>query len=76
MARSRQGSGDRILLRLAAQRHPPPSRGAFVTCSCSGAVTEDSFLRILALRGAGSDHPFALECPKTRYLKVAVLQVR
>ena len=64
--------------------------GVVVTCSCSGAVTEDSFLRmlrdaaararrdvrILALRGAGSDHPVALECPETRYLKVAVLQVR
>jgi 23S rRNA G2069 N7-methylase RlmK/C1962 C5-methylase RlmI len=28
------------------------------------------------LRGAGADHPVALECPETRYLKVAVLQVR
>jgi 23S rRNA (cytosine1962-C5)-methyltransferase len=33
-------------------------------------------VRILALRGAGADHPVALECPETRYLKVAVLQVR
>lgn len=64
--------------------------GLVVTCSCSGSVSEDSFLRmlrdagaaarrdvrILHLRGAGPDHPVALECPETRYLKVAVLQVR
>jgi 23S rRNA (cytosine1962-C5)-methyltransferase len=64
--------------------------GLIVTCSCSGSVSEDQFLRMLSaaaaqarrdvrvlmLRGAGADHPVALECPETRYLKVAVLQVR
>jgi 23S rRNA (cytosine1962-C5)-methyltransferase len=64
--------------------------GLVVTCSCSGSVGEDRFLRmlrdaatkarrdvrVLAVRGAGADHPFALECPETRYLKVALLQVR
>ena len=64
--------------------------GAVVTCSCSGSVSEDRFVRMLrdaaaaarrdvrvtALRSAGGDHPFALECPETRYLKVAFLQVR
>jgi len=64
--------------------------GIVVTCSCSGSVSEDSFLRmlreaaaaarrdvrVLHLRSAGADHPVALECPETRYLKVAVLQVR
>jgi len=64
--------------------------GLVVTCSCSGSVSEDQFLRmlrdaaaaagrdvrVLLLRGAGADHPVALECPETRYLKVAVLQVR
>lgn len=64
--------------------------GIVVTCSCSGSVSEDQFLRmlrdaaararrdvrLLMLRGAGADHPVALECPETRYLKVAVLQVR
>lgn len=64
--------------------------GIVVTCSCSGSVSEDQFLRmlrdaaaaarrdvrVLMVRGAGADHPFALECPETRYLKVAVLQVR
>lgn len=64
--------------------------GLILTCSCSGLVSEDSFVRmltgaaararrdvrILQLRGAGADHPVALECPETRYLKVALLQVR
>jgi 23S rRNA (cytosine1962-C5)-methyltransferase len=64
--------------------------GIVATCSCSGSVSEERFLRmlgaaaaqahrdvrVLALRGAGPDHPVALECPETRYLKVAVLQVR
>jgi 23S rRNA (cytosine1962-C5)-methyltransferase len=64
--------------------------GLVLTCSCSGSVSEGDFLRmlrdaaaaahrdvrVLHLRGAGADHPVALECPETRYLKVAVLQVR
>ena len=64
--------------------------GVVVTCSCSGIVSEERFVRMLrdaaaaarrdvrvtALRSAGGDHPFALECPETRYLKVAFLQVR
>ena len=64
--------------------------GLLVTCSCSGSVSEESFVRMLRdaaaaarrdvrmlhLRSAGPDHPFALECPETRYLKVAVMQVR
>jgi 23S rRNA (cytosine1962-C5)-methyltransferase len=64
--------------------------GLVVTCSCSGSVSEEQFIRmlrdaaaqarrdvrVLMLRGAGADHPVALECPETRYLKVAVLQVR
>jgi 23S rRNA (cytosine1962-C5)-methyltransferase len=64
--------------------------GILVTCSCSGSVSEDRFVRMLRdaaaaahrdvrelhLRGAGPDHPVALECPETRYLEVAVLQVR
>ena len=64
--------------------------GILVTCSCSGALSEESLLwtlrdaaamagrdaRVLSIRGAGPDHPVALECPETRYLKVMVLQVR
>ncbi|MCA8943357.1 MAG: class I SAM-dependent rRNA methyltransferase [Planctomycetes bacterium] len=61
--------------------------GIVVTCSCSGALGEPRFLsilteaaaiarrdaRILHVGGAGPDHPVALECPQTRYLKVATL---
>lgn len=64
--------------------------GLVVSCSCSGSLSEERFLRmlrdaaaaagrdvrVLHLRGAGADHPVALECPETRYLKVAALQVR
>ncbi|HEB53321.1 MAG TPA: class I SAM-dependent rRNA methyltransferase [bacterium] len=64
--------------------------GLLVTCSCSGSLGEERFVRmlreaaaaarrdarVLHLRSAGPDHPFALECPETRYLKVAVLHVR
>ncbi len=78
----------RDLNRLAIEKLPPG--GLLVTCSCSGSVSEESFLRtiadaatqarrdlrVIAHRGAGPDHPFALECPETRYLKVIVLQVR
>ena len=77
----------RDLNRLALQKIA--NGGILVTCSCSGSVSEESFLRmlqdaaadagaearVLFLRGAGADHPVALQCPETRYLKVAVLAV-
>lgn len=64
--------------------------GIVVTCSCSGALPESLFLKVLAeaaaeagrdatllkVTGAGPDHPIALECPETRYLKVAFVLVR
>ena len=63
--------------------------GLLVTCSCSGALTESRFMSLLAetaaearrdartvrISGAGSDHPVALECPETRYLKVVTMLV-
>lgn len=63
--------------------------GLLLTCSCSGALSEEAFLKVLreaaaaarrdarlfALGGAGPDHPIALECPETRYLKAAFLEV-
>ncbi len=78
----------RDLNRLAFERLP--AGGLLFTCSCSGSVSEDAFLRMLRLaaadagvdaqvlrvRGAGPDHPVALECPETRYLKAVLLQVR
>ncbi|MAE76038.1 MAG: RlmI/RlmK family 23S rRNA methyltransferase [Planctomycetes bacterium] len=64
--------------------------GRLLTCSCSGSLSEDHFLavlreaaaranrdaRLLRITGAGPDHPVALECPETRYLKAAWLEVR
>lgn len=65
--------------------------GALIlTCSCSGAVSEARFLailrdaaaaagrdaRMLECTGAGPDHPMALECSETRYLKAVLLEVR
>jgi 23S rRNA (cytosine1962-C5)-methyltransferase len=78
----------RDLNRLALEKLP--QGGLLLTCSCSGSVSEQTFLRtlqqaaadagrdarVLAIRGAGPDHPVALECPQTRYLKVVLLQVR
>lgn len=74
--------------RLAFQASAPGT--LILTCSCSGAVSEGAFLatlrdaasqarrdvRILEVRGAGPDHPVALECPETRYLKAVLLEVR
>lgn len=76
------------LNRLALSALPPS--GLLLTCSCSGAVSEERFLstlrdaaaqagrdaRVLYVGGAGPDHPVALECPQTRYLKVVLLEVR
>lgn len=67
-----------------------PSGGLLLTCSCSGSLSEERFLamlreaaaragkdaRIVEMRGAGADHPVALECPETRYLKAAFVSVR
>jgi len=64
--------------------------GLLVTCSCSGSLSPEQFenvvrqaaseagcdARILYRRGAGPDHPVALECPESGYLKVLVVQVR
>ncbi|MCA8955915.1 MAG: class I SAM-dependent rRNA methyltransferase [Planctomycetes bacterium] len=75
------------LNRLAFEKLPPG--GLLVTCSCSGALGEHRFLamladaaaaarrdaRVLFSGGAGPDHPVALECPETRYLKVVILEV-
>lgn len=76
------------LNQLAFRRAKP---GTLVfTCSCSGALAENAFLailrdaaaeagrdvRVLGSFGAGPDHPVALECPETRYLKAILLEVR
>lgn len=75
------------LNRLAFEKAAPGA--LLLTCSCSGAVSEARFLRILdeaavqarrevqVLRvlGAGPDHPVALACPETRYLKAVLAHV-
>ncbi|MEO0480675.1 MAG: class I SAM-dependent rRNA methyltransferase [Planctomycetota bacterium] len=64
--------------------------GILATFSCSGSLPDQQFLRIVRdaatqarrdLRilhrgGAGPDHPIAVECPETGYLKALFLEVR
>jgi 23S rRNA (cytosine1962-C5)-methyltransferase len=63
--------------------------GLLVTCSCSGHVSSDDFLRMIAdaafttgrhlhvleERGQAADHPFLAACPEGRYLKCVIAQV-
>lgn len=60
--------------------------GILVTCSCTGHVAREAFeemladaarsarrkLQILETRGAAPDHPVAVSCPETAYLKCYV----
>ena len=57
--------------------------GVLVTCTCTGHVSREAFeemladaaksarrrLQILETRGASADHPVAVSCPETEYLK-------
>ncbi len=63
--------------------------GILVTCSCSGSVTREDFLQMLAVvaqktgreiqileqRGASPDHPVSASCPESEYLKCFVCRV-
>jgi 23S rRNA (cytosine1962-C5)-methyltransferase len=63
--------------------------GILVTCSCSGAVTREDFLLMLAgvaqqtrrdiqvleQRGAAPDHPVSATCLETEYLKCFICRV-
>jgi 23S rRNA (cytosine1962-C5)-methyltransferase len=63
--------------------------GILLTCSCSGLVSEGSFLRLLRhaasraerqlqvfhIGGAAGDHPVALHVPESRYLKAVFARV-
>jgi 23S rRNA (cytosine1962-C5)-methyltransferase len=65
------------------------AEGVLVTCSCSGLVTREDFLdillgaaqqarhnvQVLEQRGASPDHPVAVNCPETEYLKCFVCRV-
>jgi 23S rRNA (cytosine1962-C5)-methyltransferase len=63
--------------------------GVLLTCSCSGLMPRDSFLDVIRqaariagrslsvfnVSGAAPDHPIALDCPETEYLKAVWLRV-
>jgi 23S rRNA (cytosine1962-C5)-methyltransferase len=63
--------------------------GILVTCSCSGHVSREDFfdmllgvaqqtgreLQILDQRGAAPDHPIAVTCPESEYLKCFICRV-
>ena len=66
-----------------------PSGGMLVTCSCSGRVSRSDFLNVLLdvgrrrrrdlivleNRGPAPDHPVAIACPESDYLKCVIAQV-
>jgi 23S rRNA (cytosine1962-C5)-methyltransferase len=63
--------------------------GIFLTCSCTGLVSEEQFLdmlrraafyanrtvQVLKVTGAGVDHPWMAHVPESRYLKAAFCRV-
>ncbi|MDB5313341.1 MAG: rlmI 2 [Gemmataceae bacterium] len=63
--------------------------GIFLTCSCTGLVSESDFLesvrraawqagrtlQVFRVGGAGGDHPFLLSVPEGRYLKAVFARV-
>jgi 23S rRNA (cytosine1962-C5)-methyltransferase len=73
--------------KLAIQAVAPG--GVFLTCSCTGLVSEADFLeclrraawqasrtlQVLRVSGAGADHPFLLHVPEGRYLKAVFCRV-
>jgi 23S rRNA (cytosine1962-C5)-methyltransferase len=73
--------------RLALQAVAPG--GLFLTCSCTGLISEADFLetlrraawqagrtaQVLRVSGAGADHPFLLHVPEGRYLKAVFCRV-
>lgn len=75
------------LNRLAVELIEPG--GFLVTCSCSGHVTREDLLdvltgvgqqarrsiQVLEQRGAAPDHPVALACPESEYLKCLICRV-
>jgi 23S rRNA (cytosine1962-C5)-methyltransferase len=73
--------------KLALQAVAPG--GIFLTCSCTGLVSEEMFLetlrrsawqagrsvQILRIAGAGADHPYLVHVPEGRYLKAFFCRV-
>ncbi|MEO1524081.1 MAG: class I SAM-dependent rRNA methyltransferase [Planctomycetota bacterium] len=66
-----------------------PVGGVLVTCSCSGRVSRSDFLNmlvevgrrcgrdliVLENRGPAPDHPLAVSCPESDYLKCVIAQI-
>jgi 23S rRNA (cytosine1962-C5)-methyltransferase len=73
--------------RLALQAVKPG--GVFLSCSCTGLISESEFLdtlrraawqarrtlQVLRVSGAGADHPFLVHVPEGRYLKAVFARV-
>jgi 23S rRNA (cytosine1962-C5)-methyltransferase len=73
--------------RLALQAVTPG--GIFLTCSCTGLVSEETFLetlrraawqagrtlQVIRIAGAAADHPFLVHVPEGRYLKAIFCRV-
>jgi 23S rRNA (cytosine1962-C5)-methyltransferase len=73
--------------RLALQAVAPG--GIFLTCSCTGLISEETFLetlrrsawqagrsvQVLRVAGAGGDHPFLAHVQEGRYLKAVFCRV-
>jgi 23S rRNA (cytosine1962-C5)-methyltransferase len=73
--------------KLALQAVAPG--GIFLTCSCTGLVSEEEFLesvrraawqagrtlQVLRVAGAAADHPFLIHVPESRYLKALFCRV-
>jgi 23S rRNA (cytosine1962-C5)-methyltransferase len=73
--------------RLALQAVAPG--GLFLTCSCTGLISEVDFLetlrrsawqagrtmQVLRIAGAAADHPFLIHVPESRYLKAVYCRV-
>jgi 23S rRNA (cytosine1962-C5)-methyltransferase len=63
--------------------------GIFLSCSCTGLVSEEQFLdmlrraafyanrtiQVIKVSGAGADHPWQAHVPESRYLKAAFCRV-
>jgi 23S rRNA (cytosine1962-C5)-methyltransferase len=91
-ARSRRGIASALQgygrLNEAAVRILEPG-GILLTCSCSGRVSRDDFLAVLAgvaertgrslriveVRGQAPDHPVSASCLESAYLKAVVVEV-
>jgi 23S rRNA (cytosine1962-C5)-methyltransferase len=73
--------------RLAMQAVVPG--GIYLTCSCTGLISESDFLetlrraawqsgrtaQVLHVSGAGGDHPYLLHVPESRYLKAVFCRI-